>query len=87
MLKTDLEPSTMARERDEALARRAAVTTRGDARSYIDYVMAKAHAAETARLSPSELPTPRPRANREGSAVTAASGVSHADRDASRVNL
>ena len=49
MLKTDLELSTTPQERDEALARHAAVTTRGDARSYINYVMAKAHAAKTAR--------------------------------------
>jgi len=51
MLKTDLELSTTPQERDEALARHAAVTTRGDARSYISYVMAKAHAAKTARPS------------------------------------
>jgi phospholipase C len=49
MLKTDLELSATAQERDEALARRAAVTTRGDARSYINYVMAKAYAAKTGR--------------------------------------
>ena len=90
MLKTDLELSTTPQERDEALARHAAVTTRGDARSYINYVMAKAHAAKTDRTLRSaplvhrELPTLRPRANREGSAVTAVSGVSHADRVASR---
>jgi phospholipase C len=51
MLKTDLELSTTAQERDEALARHAAVTTRGDARSYINYVMAKAHTAKTASWS------------------------------------
>jgi phospholipase C len=50
LLKTDLELSTTAQERDEALARHAAVTTRGDARSYINYVMAKAHAAKPAAL-------------------------------------
>lgn len=47
-LKTDLELSATAQERDEALARQAAVTTIGDARSYINYVLAKAHAARTA---------------------------------------
>jgi phospholipase C len=47
LLKTDLELSTTPQERDEALSRHAAVTTRGDARSYINYVMAKAHAAKT----------------------------------------
>jgi hypothetical protein len=48
MLKTDLELSTTPQERDEALARHAAVSTGGDARSYINYVMAKVHAAKTA---------------------------------------
>jgi phospholipase C len=47
MLKTDLELSTTPQERDEAQARHTAVTTRGDARSYINYVMAKAQAAKT----------------------------------------
>ena len=47
LLKTDLELSTTPQERDEAQARHAAVTTRADARSYINYVMAKAHAAKT----------------------------------------
>jgi len=47
LLKTDLELSTTPQERDEALARHAAVTTRADARSYINYVMAKTHAAKT----------------------------------------
>jgi phospholipase C len=60
MLKTDLELSTTAQERDEALARHAAVTTRGDARSYINYVMAKAHAAKTARPSPRTRASERP---------------------------
>jgi phospholipase C len=54
LLKTDLELSTTPQERDEALARHAAVTTRGDARPYINYVMAKAHAAKTG--SPSSAP-------------------------------
>jgi hypothetical protein len=49
MLKADLELSTTPQERDEALARHAAVTTRADARSYINYVMAKTHAAKTGR--------------------------------------
>ena len=46
MLKTDLELSATPAERDAALARHAAVTTRGDARSYINYVLAKAKAAK-----------------------------------------
>jgi phospholipase C len=54
LLKTDLELSTTPQERDEALARHTAVTTRADARSYINYVMAKAHAAKTA--SPGSAP-------------------------------
>jgi phospholipase C len=54
-LKTDLELSPTAQEQDEALARHAAVTTVGDARSYINYVMAKAHAAKTAS-TPSVAP-------------------------------
>ncbi|MGH3170805.1 MAG: alkaline phosphatase family protein [Trebonia sp.] len=46
MLKTDLELSATPQERDEALARRATVGTRADARDYINYVMAKAHVAK-----------------------------------------
>ena len=49
VLKTDLELSATPQERDEALARYAAVSTRGDARSYINNVMARAHAAKPAR--------------------------------------
>lgn len=46
MLKTDLELSATPAEQEAAHARHAAVTTRGDARSYINYVMAKARAAQ-----------------------------------------
>ena len=46
MLKTDLELSATPAERDAALARHAAVSTRGDAQSYINYVMAKARTAK-----------------------------------------
>jgi len=46
MLKTDLELSATPAERAAAHARHAAVTTRGDARTYINYVMAKANAAK-----------------------------------------
>jgi hypothetical protein len=42
MLKADLELSTTPQERDDALARHTAVTTRGDARSYVNYVNARA---------------------------------------------
>jgi hypothetical protein len=54
LLKTDLELSTTPQERDEALARHVAVATRADARSYINYVMAKAQAAKTG--SPAQRP-------------------------------
>ena len=54
LLKTDLELSTTPQEQDEAQARQAAVTTRADARSYINYVMAKAQAAKTG--SPASAP-------------------------------
>jgi phospholipase C len=46
MLKTDLELSTTPAERDAAVARHTAVSTRGDAQSYISYVMAKARMAK-----------------------------------------
>ena len=49
MLKTDLELSATAPEQDAARARHATVTTRGGARSYITYVMAKAKAAKAIR--------------------------------------
>jgi hypothetical protein len=52
LLKTDLELSTTPQERDEAQARHAVVTTRADARSYINYVMAKAHATKIAIPAP-----------------------------------
>jgi phospholipase C len=48
MLKTDLELSGTAAEREAALARHAAVTTRGEARSYIAGVMARVRVAQTA---------------------------------------
>jgi phospholipase C len=46
LLKTDLELSTTPQERDEAQARHTAVSTRADPRSYINYVLAKTHAAK-----------------------------------------
>lgn len=49
MLKTDLELSATGPEQEAARARHAAVTTRGQARSYITYVMAKAKAAKDIR--------------------------------------
>ena len=52
MLKTDLELSTTPAERDAALARYAAVRTRGDARSYVNYVMAKASTAKQQATRP-----------------------------------
>jgi phospholipase C len=66
MLKTDLELSATPAEREAALARRAAVTTRGDARSYINYVMAKARAANSEGAGRAPSGTVRPR---EGSGV------------------
>jgi hypothetical protein len=48
MLKTDLELSGTAAEREAALARHAAVTTRGEARSYIAGVMTRVRVAQTA---------------------------------------
>ena len=55
LLKTDLELSTTPQGRDEALSRHAAVTTRGDAHTYINNVMAKAHTAKNRRPQVSAL--------------------------------
>jgi phospholipase C len=48
MLKTDAELSAGDDEREAARARHATVSTRGDARAYIAYVMAKARTAKAA---------------------------------------
>jgi hypothetical protein len=63
LLKTDLELSTTPQERDEAQARHTAVTTRADARSYINYVLAKAQAAKTQNPQIHHLERPVPSAS------------------------